>query len=79
MCEKKSIDFVTRIYHLTSFFPNEEKYELISQLRRAVVSIPSNITEGAARKSNKGFIQFLYIALGSAAETEKHNSLFLKI
>ena len=52
------------------FFSKRGKFGFISQLRRAVVSIPSNIAEGAARKSNKEFIQFLYIALGSAAETE---------
>lgn len=51
-------------------FPEEEKYGLVSQLRRAVVSIPSNISEGAARKSTKEHIQFLYHALGSASEIE---------
>ena len=45
-------------------------YGLTSQLRRSTISIPSNIAEGAARKSNKEFIQFLYIALGSVAESE---------
>ena len=67
---KKSMDFVEKIYHVTNSFPQEEKYGLTSQIRRAVVSIPSNISEGAARKNTKEFIQFLYVALGSAAEVE---------
>ena len=54
----------------TVTFPKEEIYGLTSQLRRAAVSIPSNIAEGAARKSEKEFIQFLYISLGSASEVE---------
>ncbi len=48
----------------------DEKYGLISQIKRAVVSIPSNIAEGAARKGNKEFIQFMYIAMGSLSELE---------
>lgn len=48
----------------------EERYGLTSQMRRAAVSIPSNIAEGAARQYNKEFVQFLYIALGSLAEIE---------
>ena len=67
---KKSIDFVTQLYNVTTAFPKEEIYGLTNQLRRAAVSIPSNIAEGAARKSNKEFIQFLHIALGSSAELE---------
>lgn len=67
---KKSIDFVTELYKITAIFPKEELYGLTSQMRRAAVSIPSNIAEGAARKSNKEFIQFLYIALGSTVEIE---------
>jgi len=55
---------------MTKNFPAAEAYGLTSQLRRSAISIPSNIAEGAARKSNKEFIQFLYIALGSVAETE---------
>lgn len=51
-------------------FPREERYGLVDQIKRAAVSIPSNIAEGAARKSPKEFMQFLYIALGSAAELE---------
>ena len=67
---KKSIDFVTQLYKVTDVFPKEEIYGLTNQLRRAAVSIPSNIAEGAARKSNKEFIQFLHIALGSTVEIE---------
>ncbi len=47
---KKSIDFVTSIYKITKSFPREELYGLVSQIRRASVSIPSNIAEGAVRK-----------------------------
>ena len=67
---KKSMDFVTELYKQTASFPKVEIYGLSSQMRRAAVSIPSNIAEGAARKSNKEFIQFLYIALGSSAELD---------
>ena len=67
---KKSMDFVTELYKQTASFPKVELYGLSSQMRRAAVSIPSNIAEGAARKSNKEFIQFLYIALGSSAEVD---------
>ena len=67
---KKSLDLVEDIYKLTRSFPKEEKYGLSSQLQRAGVSIQSNVAEGAARKNNKEFIQFLYIALGSSAEVE---------
>ena len=67
---KKAIDFVTVIYRTTASFPKEELYSLTSQMRRAAISIPSNIAEGAARKSNKEFVQFLYIALGSVVELE---------
>jgi len=65
-----SMDFVVDIYKMTRNFPSDEKFGLISQLRRAAVSIPSNIAEGAARKNTKEFIQFLYHSLGSAAEIE---------
>lgn len=67
---KKAIDLVASIYKITSSFPKEALYGLTSQIRRAAVSIPSNIAEGAARNQYKEFIQFLYIALASGAEIE---------
>ena len=67
---KLSMDLVTNVYGIASKFPAEERFGLAQQMRRAAVSIPSNISEGAARKSANEFIQFLYIALGSLAELE---------
>lgn len=67
---KKSIVFVTEIYKFTSSIPEHEKFGIISQLRRAAVSVPTNIAEGAARHSTKEFIQFLYISLGSVSEID---------
>ena len=62
--------FCKEIYLVTNTFPEEEKFGLISQLRRASVSIPSNIAEGASRKSDKDFSRFLMISLGSCYEIE---------
>jgi four helix bundle protein len=67
---KEAMSLAKGIYKLTADFPREETYGLVSQIRRAAVSIPSNIAEGAARNSNKEFIQFLYVSLGSLAELE---------
>ncbi|MCA4782191.1 four helix bundle protein [Empedobacter stercoris] len=67
---KKSVDFVTTIYSETQNFPKEEIYGLTNQMRRAAVSISSNIAEGSARQGNKELVQFLYIALGSAVELD---------
>ena len=65
-----SRSFCKDIYQITNSFPESEKFGLVSQLRRASVSIPSNIAEGAPRKSNKDFSRFLTIALGSCYEIE---------
>ena len=67
---KKGIEIVKEVYRFTESFPQKEQYGLISQMRRAAISIPSNIAEGFKRYHNKEFKQFLYIALGSAAELE---------
>ena len=67
---KKAVDFVTFVYQVTQKFPDNERFGLTSQFRRAAVSIAANISEGAARSSDKEFIQFLYISLGSSSEVE---------
>jgi len=67
---KDGIKLVTRIYKLTKNFPNEELYGLTSQMRRAAVSYPSNIAEGAARESITEYIRYIYISLGSLSELE---------
>ncbi len=67
---KLSIEFVTEIYNLTKYFPKEEQFGLTNQIRRASVSIPSNIAEGAGRRSDKEFLQFLYISMGSIHEID---------
>jgi len=58
------------IYKMTALFPKEEQYGLTSQMRRASVSVSSNIAEGCGRNGNAEFARFLYIAMGSASELE---------
>lgn len=67
---KKSIQLVKQIYISTKNFPKEETYGLTNQMRRAAVSIASNIAEGKSRQTKNEYIQFLYIALGSASELD---------
>lgn len=65
-----SIDFVSVIYELTTKYPDHEKFGVISQMRRAAISIPSNIAEGCSRRTSAEFARFIEIALGSAFELE---------
>lgn len=67
---KLSKDFCKDIYIITNQYPSEEKFGIVSQMRRSVISIPSNIAEGTSRGSNKDFSRFLDIGLGSAYELE---------
>ncbi len=67
---QKAMDLVTEIYILTGKFPKEEVYSLISQMRRAAISIPSNIAEGRLRGYRKEYRQFLLNAYGSGGELE---------
>ena len=67
---QKSIKFVKNIYRFTHTLPEDEKFNLISQIKRAVISIPSNISEGQCRDTNKEFLHFLSIARGSSGEIE---------
>jgi four helix bundle protein len=67
---QKGIALVKRIYQITSKFPAGEKFGLVAQMRRAAVSIPSNIAEGQARHTTTQFIQFISNAEGSAAELD---------
>ena len=67
---KKSMDLVEGVYRLTKSFPDSEKYGLTNQIRRCAVSVSFNIAEGTARNTDKEFVQFCYIALGSLSELE---------
>ena len=76
---QQSMGIVTDIYKLIYLLPIEEKYGLSDQIRRAAVSIPSNIAEGQARGSNKEFCHFLSISRGSLAELETQLLLTVRL
>ncbi len=67
---KESMDLVVQAYKLTKTFPEDERFGLVSQIKRSAVSVPSNIAEGAARNGSAEFKRFLYIALGSLSELD---------
>jgi four helix bundle protein len=69
---QKAHQWVLEIYRVTASFPLEERYGLVSQLRRSAASVPANIAEGRGRKSEREFARYLDIAAGSASETEYH-------
>jgi four helix bundle protein len=76
---QRAMDFVVRIYEVTAKFPGEERYGLVSQLRRCAVSIPSNISEGAGRGTKKQFRQFLEVSMGSINEVQTQIELSFRI
>jgi len=76
---QKAIDFVTNIYEATKEFPKAEEFGLKSQLRRAAISVPSNIAEGLTRRTNADKIHFLVIANGSLSEIDTQLEISLKL
>lgn len=76
---QKAMDVVTLVYRFTKNFPREELYGLSSQLRRAAVSIPSNIAEGQGRRSTKEFLNHLSMARGSLLEVETQTEITLRL
>jgi four helix bundle protein len=76
---KRSIDLVQNIYELTKTFPKIEEYGLINQMRRAAISVPANISEGAARQTKKEFIQYLHMAQGSLSELDTNLEITLRL
>ena len=76
---KLGMDIVQKIYSVTENFPAEEKFGLISQIRKSSVSIPSNIAEGAGRNTKKEFVHFLHISQGSLSELDTQFELALRL
>jgi four helix bundle protein len=66
----ESMDLAEEIYDVTKNFPADERFTLVTQMRKSIVSVPSNIAEGTSRGSTNEFIRFLYISLGSLSELE---------
>ena len=76
---QKAMDLVAETYQLTRLLPDAEQFGLISQMRRAAVSIPSNIAEGQSRLSTKDFVHFLCIARGSNAELQTQCEICIRL
>ena len=76
---QKAMDLTVEIYRLVKFLPREETYSLSDQMRRAVISIPSNIAEGQGRNSTREFINFLAIARGSQTELETQLQICIRL
>ncbi len=76
---KKGIEIVKLTYQLTKLLPSEEKFNLVTQMNRSAVSIPSNIAEGSSRKSEKEYHRYLEIALGSSFELDTQIEIILEL
>jgi four helix bundle protein len=76
---KVSMELVEEVYRVTTGFPNHEIYGLSAQMRRAAISIPSNIAEGAARQGHREFARFLSIARGSLSELDTQRQIALRL
>ena len=74
-----SVDLATDVYAVTKSFPKEGQYGMVTQMRRSAISIASNIAEGAARRSNKEFTQFIHIALGSTSELDTQLEIAIRV
>jgi four helix bundle protein len=70
---QKGMEIVDKVYDIIPFLPNEEKFGLKSQMTRSATSIPSNIAEGSAKRSQKDYLRYVEISLGSAYELETHS------
>lgn len=75
----RSMDFVVKIYEISAGFPKEERYGLTSQLRSCAVSVPSNISEGAGRGTNRQFRRFLEFSMGSINEAQTQIELAYRV
>jgi len=76
---KRGMDLAVEIYTISKRFPQVESYGLTGQIRRSAISIPSNIAEGAARKGDKEFLQFLNVSLGSLSELETQYLIAIRL